>query len=311
MRQMATIRKIDEVRPIEGADAIECCVVGGWQVVTRLGEFKVGDLAVYCEIDSWIPTALASFLSKGKEPRVYEGIAGERLRTVKLRGQLSQGLLLNLDDVIPETHSFDEGADVSEYLGIIKFEAPIPACLGGQIIGAFPGWIPKTDQERIQNLTVEFEEWKTKGLTFEVTEKLDGSSMTVFMCEGEFGICSRNWELRETEGNTLWSIARRHNLEKVLGGRHLALQGEVIGEGIQGNMYKGRGQEFYIFDIYNIDTKRYMTPVERTAFVTEHNLKHVPVFKKAHVLTETVAELLAGADGHSRSTHSFNQSERL
>lgn len=93
---MATIRKIDDIRPILGADAIECAVVGGWTVVIKKGEFKAGDLAVYCEIDSWIPHNLAPFLSKGQDPREYNGVAGERLRTVKLRGVTSQGLLLPL-----------------------------------------------------------------------------------------------------------------------------------------------------------------------------------------------------------------------
>ena len=61
MRKMATVRKIDALNPIEGADAIECAVVDGWKVVVKKGEFRVGDLAVYCEIDSWVPTEVASF----------------------------------------------------------------------------------------------------------------------------------------------------------------------------------------------------------------------------------------------------------
>ncbi len=95
---MATIRRIDEIRPIEGADAIEAAVVGGWVVVIKKGEFKAGDLAVYLEIDSWVPHEIAPFLSKGQEPREYNGVKGERLRTVKLRGTTSQGLLLKLED---------------------------------------------------------------------------------------------------------------------------------------------------------------------------------------------------------------------
>ena len=105
MRKMATIRKIDSIRPIPGADAIECAIVGGWTCVVKKGEYTVGDLAVYLEIDSWVPTELAPFLSKGKEPRVFDGIKGERLRTVKLRGQLSQGLLLSLG-VLPANDDF-------------------------------------------------------------------------------------------------------------------------------------------------------------------------------------------------------------
>lgn len=98
MRKLATIRRIDEIRSIEGADAIEAAVVGGWVVVIKKGEFKVGDLAVYLEIDSWVPHSIAPFLSKCQEPREYNGVNGERLRTVKLRGTTSQGLLLKLED---------------------------------------------------------------------------------------------------------------------------------------------------------------------------------------------------------------------
>ena len=96
MRKLATIRKIDEIRPIPNADAIECAVVGGWTVVIKKGDFNPGELVIFAEIDSWVPTTIAPFLSKGNEPHEYNGIKGERLRTVRLRNTLSQGLLLPL-----------------------------------------------------------------------------------------------------------------------------------------------------------------------------------------------------------------------
>ena len=308
MRKLATIRKIDALRPIPDADAIECAVVGGWTAVVKKGEFKAGDLAVYCEIDSWIPHALAPFLSKGKEPRVFDGIAGERLRTMKLRGQLSQGLLLPFaimkpffDDIL-----FTEGVDVSELLGIVKYEAPIPAQLAGEVKGMFPGWIQKTDQERIQNLKEELDYWLREQHVWEVTEKLDGSSMTVFLRDGEFGVCSRNLELKPSESNSLWKVAIRNELELKLrrADRNLALQGELIGEGIQGNPYKQKGQEFFLFDIYDIDTSKYLTPAERKAFIEEHDIKHVPVLAFGAELGDTLGinsidEILRFAEGKS------------
>jgi len=306
MRKLATVRKIDDVRAIEGADAIECAVIGGWTVVVKRGEFTAGDLAVYLEIDSWVPTELAPFLSKGQEPREYNGIKGERLRTVKLRGQVSQGLLLPLSvvpDKLQQHPSFWDqiiGFDVSEALGIQKWVAEVPAQLAGEVEGVFPSFIPKTDQERIQNLTTELDTWKAENLTWEVTEKLDGSSMTVFLKDDHFGVCSRNWELRETEGNTLWHVARRYDLEAVLRDRgNFALQGELIGEGIQGNPYKIKGQEFYIFDIYDIDNGCYLTPIERKVFVGTRALRHVPIFKTAEVLNSDVAGLLKSAEAKS------------
>jgi len=99
MRKLASVRRITDIQPIEGADAIEVAVVDGWKVVIKKDEFKIGSLAVYLEIDSWVPHELAPFLSKGQEPRVYNDVKGERLRTVKLRGTTSQGLLLKIEDV--------------------------------------------------------------------------------------------------------------------------------------------------------------------------------------------------------------------
>jgi RNA ligase (TIGR02306 family) len=98
MRKLASIRRIADIQPIEGADAIVVATIDGWKVVVKKSEFKVGDLAVYFEIDSWVPHDLAPFLSKGNEPREYGGVKGERLRTIKLRGTTSQGLLLKLEN---------------------------------------------------------------------------------------------------------------------------------------------------------------------------------------------------------------------
>ena len=290
MRKLATIRRIDAVRPIPDADAIECAVIGGWTTVVKKDEFKAGELAVYCEIDSWIPYEVAPFLSKGNFPRVYNEVKGERLRTIKLRGQLSQGLLLPLSTLTMVESELFEGLDVSFPLGIVKYEAPVPAQLAGEVKGMFPGWIQKTDQERVQNLKEEFDHWLGEQHAWEVTEKLDGSSMTVYLRDGEFGVCSRNLELKPSETNSLWKVAVRNDLELKLrrANRNLALQGELIGEGIQGNPYRIKGQEFFLFDIYNIDTSKYFTPAERRAFIEEHDINHVPVLAFGAELRDTL-----------------------
>lgn len=301
MRKLATIRKIDALTPIEGADAIECAHVGGWKVVVKKGEYNAGDSAVYIEIDSWVPTTLAPFLSKGAHPRVYNEVEGERLRTVKLRGQVSQGLLLNLDQVIPETHSFGPDADVSEYLGIQKWEPPLEF-MSSDAKGAFPSQIPKTDQERIQNLSKELAEWKTEDLTWEVTEKLEGSSMTAYLIDGEFGVCSRNLDLKSNPDATFWKTAIDAKLEEALRkyGDNIALQGELIGEGIQSNIYKMKGTHFYIYDIYDIAESHYWAPDERRIFCNIHHLNHCPSFAHKFFLDDiTIDRLLAKAEGKS------------
>ena len=309
MRKLATIRKIDLLLPIEGADAIECAVVGGWKVVVKKGEYNAGDLAVYCEIDSWIPTELASFLSKGKEPREFEGIKGERLRTIKLRGQLSQGLLLPLEPTCENIVSeLFEGLDVSLPLNIVKWEAPINAQLAGQVKGNFPTAIPKTDQERVQNLTKEIKAAFENNLLFELTEKLEGSSMTCYFIDGVFGVCSRNLDLKRDENNSFWATAIRDDIEakmRAVGPNpgedwDFAIQGELIGPGIQGNIYKLSKPAFYVFDIYDINKGAYMEPTERQAMVKVLRLNHVPVITIGKDLgIGTVDELLVWAEGKS------------
>ena len=301
MRKLATIRKIDNILPIPGADAIECAVVGGWKVVVKKGEYQAGDLGIYCEIDSWIPHALAPFLSKGREPRVFEGVEGERLRTVKLRGQISQGLLL---PTVGQTPLTGEGDDLTEFLGIKKWEKALPAQLAGQAKGNFPTAIPKTDQERVQNLVQEIA--LAQGDEFEVTEKLEGSSMTCYLIGDEFGVCSRNLDLKETEGNSFWATARAEDIETKM--RRLrvkstftdfAVQGELIGPGIQGNIYNLSRCEFRVFDIYDIQSGEYLNPFSRNLMVGMMGLKHVPVIDAEFVLNTDVDGLLNMAESKS------------
>lgn len=340
MRKLATIRRIAGIQPIEGADAIEVATVDGWKVVIKRGEFKVGDLAVYFEIDSWVPHELAPFLSKGSVPREYNGVKGERLRTVKLRGQVSQGLLLPVDHVdgvpfitgwfhedgIGTMVMVFEGQDVTECLNIQKWEAPIPAQLQGQAAGTFPtSLIPKTDQERIQNCFGEIQKrakrfatekvWnaETQTLeehpvvlpedfeepTYEVTLKLDGSSMTIFRWEGELRICSRNMELKineENKDNTFVAMALKIG-DKIPNG--LAFQGEVMGEGVQGNREGFKGHRFFVFDIFDIRDHRYISPVGRRNMCWNLGLEHVPVLGEDWKAPKSVEEGLALAEGPS------------
>jgi RNA ligase (TIGR02306 family) len=303
MRKMATIRKIDNIHPIDGADAIECAVIGGWTVVVKKGEFAVGSLAVYCEIDSWIPTEIAPFLSKGKEPREFNGVKGERLKTIRLRGQLSQGLLLPCYILLDKIGEIYEGIDVAEALGIQKWEAPIPAQLAGQVRGNFPSLIPKTDQERVQNLVKEIQAAAESGLEFEVTEKLEGSSMTCYLIDGEFGVCSRNLDLKRDENNTFWAVAIAKQIEdkmrNAFGNRDIAIQGELIGPGVQGNIFKLTTHEFRVFDIYDIVAGNYFMPVHRQIMVDTMNLLHAPVLIRNATLGD-VQTILTMAEGKSQ-----------
>jgi RNA ligase (TIGR02306 family) len=305
MRQLASIKTISETRPIPNADAIETALVGGWQVVIRKGEFKAGERAVYCEIDSWMPHAIAPFLSKGAEPREFEGVKGERLRTIRLRGQISQGLLLPLSVLgAPPAEGF--AGDVSGILGIKLWEPQIPACLGGEARGLFPSRVAKTDQERVQNLINELPAWQ--GMVFEITEKLDGTSCTFYLDESAryegalpdaFHACSRNLDMKRDEANAFWVIAAAHGLEARMAGLGLAgfaIQGEVIGPGIQGNKYKLSKPQFHVFDIYDTQRGRRLARGERLALVDKLGLAHVPTIDAAFTLENAAADPVACAE---------------
>ncbi|MFN0201713.1 MAG: RNA ligase (ATP), partial [Bacteroidia bacterium] len=166
MRKLASIQKIIQLEAIPEADAILKATVLGWQLVVKKGEFQVGDDCVYCEIDSLMPDRPEFEFLK---PR------GMRIRTVRLRGQISQGICFPLS-ILPENTPIEEGLDVTEMLGITKYEPPIPAQLAGTVKGLFPSFIPKTDETRVQVLQEVLDEYKDE--TCYITEKLDGSSVT-------------------------------------------------------------------------------------------------------------------------------------
>lgn len=319
-RELATVRAIDAIEAIEGADAIEVAVVGGWRVVVKKGEFSVGDLAVYLEIDSWVPTELAAFLSKGQDPREYNGVKGERLRTIKLRGQISQGLLLPLsvladhakdydDDGCPVWHGpdayFSEGNNVTELLGIQKWEAPVNAQLAGMARGNFPSVVPKTDQERVQNMQKHLRKWheQDQGLEWEITEKLEGSSMTVYLpVEGDLEVCSRNLSLKKCEDNSFWKLAILLDLEERMrefGYHGLAIQGELIGPGVQNNIYKLSAHEFRVFDVYDVRAGNYLSAHDRDDVVDKLGISHVPVLATQARIEYDMELLISMATGKS------------
>lgn len=282
MRKLARIVKIDEIHGIPDADAIEVATVGGWKVVVKKNEYKAGDLAVYFEIDSWIPNELAPFLTKsGQYPKVYKGIEGQRLKTIRLRGQISQGLLLPIPQSVYDGagSQVKEDLDLTDHLGIQKWEQEVPAQLAGVSRGSFPSFIRKTDQERIQNLKREYAQWQEQGIEWEMTEKLDGSSMTIYVNGEESGVCSRNLNLKETEENSFWKIALREKLiDKIKStGLNIALQGELVGPGVQGNKYNLTELDFYLFDVFDIDKQEYYTPAERFKLAVDFNINHTPI----------------------------------
>lgn len=311
LRKLASIRTISDIQPIEGADMIELAVVDGWKVVVaKEVRHQIGNKVVYCEIDSFLPIEPEfEFLRKTSFKKMGEA-EGFRLKTIKLRGQISQGLILPLQDAIEvmkrnkshiDGELIDVGLDVTKLLGIQKYEPPIPAELAGKVKGLFPSFLQKTDEERVQNLQTEYEEWKASSETFYVTEKLDGSSATFYIRDDVFGVCSRNLELLETEGNSFWKVARELDLETKMRnfGGDFSLQGELIGEGIQSNPYKIKGQSVRFFNVFDIENGEYLSLHQFKFIADKLGLETVPILAEDFILPQTADELLVYAENKS------------
>ena len=294
MRKLATIRKVDDIRPIEGADMIELAVVDGWKCVIKKGDFAVGDSVIYCEIDSFLPIREEFEFLRSSSYKKMGDDEGFRLRTIKLRGQISQGLLVQPSVLNRE---FEQGEDVTEELGIVKYEPPIPACLGGTVLGGFPSSVSKTDEERIQNLASDYHSYR--GKPFFVSEKLDGTSFTAFLDE-EFGVCGRNWQYAEDAKNSYWQavveLGLQDRMEQL--GRRLAVQGELLGPGIQKNRYKLKRQQLFVFNVFDIENYGYLEKEEMNSVCESLGLDVVP-FIETREVPETIDEILDLAQGKS------------
>lgn len=338
-RKLASIQKIMNLRPIPGADLIEVADVLGWSVVVKKGDFAVGDLAVYYEIDSFLSASDSRYATFEERFINWGDKRGMRLKTIKLRKQLSQGLVLQVNK-FPEIKNPQEGDDVTEILKIEKWESLSESHGNGGGMGAktagataFPAFIRKTDQERVQNYT--FEIAKHLGdEDFEATIKLDGSSMTVFHVakgsehydyaiedmenralrkKGFFGklihkikkkfnliqtpayldgVCSRNIQL-DTDGDNHFSAFVRENkiLEALSSfGRNIAVQGELIAPTIQENYEKVDKFEFHVYDVFDIDTQKYLLPCEARDVAQKLGLSYVPVLAEGMRLSTFIKD---------------------
>lgn len=300
-RKLASIQKILSTKSIEGADKIELCQVLGWQCVIPKGEFKADDLIVFIEIDSILPELPeVEFLRQDKF----------RIRTKKFKGQISQGLVMPLSILkgkkFPEdtrenpVYEWKEDQEVTALLGIKKYEPYIPPNLAGEVKGNFPGIMPKSDETRIQILRHLLD--KYKGTKCFVSEKLDGSSVTFFINQGEFGVCSRNLELKETPDNSIWKFARKNDIENKLRAlnRNISIQGEFIGPGINKNSLKLTYHNVYFFNAFDIDKQEYFNLNDFKRLIENVLLlKTVPIINYDYILGDNIDELVKLSIGKS------------
>jgi hypothetical protein len=315
MRKLASVRRIENVTPIEGADAIEKVNVLGWQCVAKRGEFLPGALCVYVEIDSILPERPEfEFL----RPRKF------RIKTIKLRGVVSQGIVFPMS-ILPQDDAYRMGDDVTDILGIVKYDEyegeepeqkvsvgknPLMRftwyrrMFGGKKSGKWPEFIKHTDETRVQSMPNVLKDFS--GEQMYVTEKVDGQSASYairkigwgIFTKYEFYVCSRKQVLTVEDNSNWWTIAKKYDIKNTLIGifkkfeckNTLVLQGEIYGNGIQGNKYGRKGLEFAVF---NMESDGCTVAVPTIIRIIEgFGLKTVPVLDRFFFLPETIDELV-------------------
>jgi len=260
-RKLASVQYIHNITPIEGADHIELAHVLGWQCVVNKGQFQPGDLGVYFEIDSFLPTRQEfEFLRKScyKESDILG--PGFRLRTQKFRGTVSQGLLLPLS-IFPEIPDDTAiGTDVTDLLGVKKWEIEERATTGGTVIGILPSDVPHTDETRIQAMPELLEAFR--GKDYYISTKMDGSSHSISIDSDGFHVTGHNYEYKDDGSSHFFELVKARGYREKLNqymadhGIHtLTIQGEFCAPGIQGNRLKLTKPEWYVFTV-RIDGKR-------------------------------------------------------
>lgn len=308
MRKLASIQKVWKIEPIEGADRIELAHVLGWQCVVKKGEFKEGDNGVYFEIDSFLPIRPEyEFLRASSYKNTELMGEGFKLRTQKFRGQISQGMILPLDLVANDAcRGLHVGTDVTELLGVRKYEMPEMAMTGGTAVGELPGNVPHTDETRIQAMPALLQEFA--GLEYYISTKVDGSSHSISVDENGVRFMGHNYEYRLDDKCSFYQHMVKVNptllndlvsYREQCGCRSIVIQGEYAGPGIQKNRLKLMKPEWFVFDI-RIDGKR--VPLEDMLDMAKFfHLEIVPIEEKGISLPEkypTVEALLERADGN-------------
>lgn len=270
-RKLASIRTITRIDPIPNADRIEKAVIDGWEIIVGKDMYQAGNQVIYLEIDSAIPVNDPRLDESGdlakRGTKEWAGTDCHILKTIRLRGTYSQGLILPLEVLnapsptdnmftlwakrIKNDLTIKEGADVSKQLGITKYDRYAakaakenkrparrawwkfwvkPVHQERNIIGDFPVYFArKSDSERVQNLG---QHWSAlQACEWVATEKIDGQSVTLINDNGKLRIASRNWEVQNHDAKQ-WALDNNFLKDTEHG---TAVQGEWAGPGVQGN----------------------------------------------------------------------------
>lgn len=298
-RKLASIQYIHHISPIEGADRIECVHVLGWKCVVNKGQFQVGEKCIYMEVDSFLPICEQFEFLRGSSYKRSELLGeGFRLKTLNFRGQISQGLVQPLS-ILP-TGEYQIGDDVTELLGIRKWEIEERVTSSGTVIGEFPDGISKTDEFRVQSYPELIEEFQ-KVPEYYISTKMDGTSVTMYWENETFGVCGRNYEYADDGRCAMWNYAHAHKIPDNLKANNIAniaIQGEFCGAGIQKNRLKLTRPEWYVFTVINLETRQRYSLEEMKNLCEILKLNMVPIEEVGTVFEyDNVEELLERAKG--------------
>jgi RNA ligase (TIGR02306 family) len=302
MTKLASIEKIIGIEKIDGADNICSYKVLGWNVVGKINEFNIGDMCIYVSLDSILPEKPEFEFLRNKQFRIY---------TVKLKGTISQGIIFPLSmlgDISGFVNIIEEGMDVTEHLGITKYEKPIPVEMKGLIRGNFPPFVPRTDEERIQNYPKVIDELTGKDVY--ITVKCDGTSWTSGYNDGDFFICSRRNSLKinGNKTNTYVLMALEHNLEEKFKkiGKNIAIQAELCGPGIQKNPMGLTKHKLFIFNVWFISEQRYGNMQDVIDISEQLGIDHVPIEYQGPFIF-TMDELINFSKGFYNNTNKYRE----
>jgi len=307
MRSLVTIQKVRAISQIPDSDFLELAHVMGWQCVVKKGEFKEGDLGIYFEVDSFLPVdERYEFLRASSFRDSADNGQGFRIKTMRMRGQLSQGLLLPLEK-FPELADCSEGdlqegglresLDVTEKLNVKKWYIQETASAGGSIIGERPYGIPASDEIRIQSALELLEQ--LRGNPYYITTKMDGTSGIVYHIDGKIGCCSRNKEIKDEPDALYWLPVYKYGLKEKFAnlGKNIVLTGEICGPGIQKNRLRLASTEWYVFDVKDCESNKYMAYDDAAKFCAELGLQTVPLEERGEAFDYSLETLLERAKG--------------
>lgn len=307
MRKLASVQTISEIKTHPNADSLELAIILGWQVAVVKDSFKVGDKVVYMEVDSILPPKPEFEFLASKKYRIKTiRLRGERSEGIVFGMEILPKGTYEVGDDVTELLGVTKYLTPQErrevevkkkkpkgfFQKVLKFFGLYNTSLGYKLRGLvfpdwewFPSYVSKTDETRVQNNPRVLSD----GLEYFITEKIEGTSVTYGIDEkNNITTSTRNYVITPKRIKTDPSLQRYIDVigpycvyeslqmwKEFFGAKTLALQGEMVGPGISGNIYGLTEDDFYLFNLV-IDGKKYSVHGHKASYIN-NAIKRVPV----------------------------------